>query len=74
MTRGGDDQVVGHGVDIRQGFAVDAGVGDRRREILGRMLAARRGHAVEVLEHVEQRRQLFLAAAATLEFAIFASE
>ena len=54
--------------------AVDAGIGDRRCEIFGRMLAARRGHTVEVLEHVQQRRQLVLRGVAALELTVAAAE
>ena len=38
------------------------------------MFPTRRGDAVEVLEHVEQRRNLILVAAAALELAVVASE
>ncbi len=74
VTGGGDDEIVRHRFDIGQRFAVDAGVGDRRREILGRMFAARRGHRVEVLEHVQQRRQLIPFGGAALELAVVAAE
>ena len=74
VAGGGDDEVIGHRLDVGQWFAVDAGVGNSGREILGRVFTTRRGDSVEVLEHVEQRGQLILAGAAALEFAVVAAE
>lgn len=71
--RGGHDRVVGHRFEIRQWLAVDAGR-DGRREVLGRMLAARRGHRVEMLKHVQQCGQLVLVGGAALVFAVVAAE
>jgi hypothetical protein len=53
VARGGDDDVVGHGVHVGQRLAIDARIGDRRREVLGRVSAASRRDRVEVPEHVD---------------------
>ena len=41
VTGGGDDHVVAEHVHVGQRLAVDLGVGDHRREVLGRMRARR---------------------------------
>ena len=51
-----------------------ARVGDRRRQVLGRVFAPRRGQRVEVLEHVEQRGHLLLFRGTALEFGIVVAE
>ena len=60
VARGGDDDVVGHGVHVGQRLAVDARVGDGRGEVLGRVFAPRCGQRGEVPEQVVQHRQLVL--------------
>src|SRR6266567_355400 len=37
MAGRGDDDVVGRDVNVGEEFAVDAGVGDRRRQVVGRV-------------------------------------
>src|SRR5277367_1195346 len=74
VAGGGDNEVVGHRLDVRQWLAIDAGVGDSGRQIFGRVFAARRGDAIEVTEHVEQGRYLILVAAAAFELTVVAAE
>jgi cytochrome P450 len=50
-----DDGVIGHGVDVGQRLAVDAGIGDLGRQIAGRSRAPRRGQSLEVREHLQHR-------------------
>ena len=46
------------------------GVGDGRREILGRMFAPSSGQRAEVLEHVQQRTHLLLRRCAALKLRV----
>ncbi len=74
MPGGGHDHVVGQAVDVGEQFPVDAAVGDRRGQIVGRVRPPVLGQLVEVGEEVHQRLQLLFRRGAALVLLLVAAE
>ena len=75
MTGAGHDDVVRHGVHVRQRLAVDGAVGDRRGEVAGGVLPPGGRQRGEVGEEVHEHREQILGGAfAALVFGVVAAE
>ncbi len=74
VARGRDDHVVRGQVHVGQVLPVELCVGQHRGQVLGRHRAARGGELGEVVEEVEQYRELLLQVGRTPQLLVVAAE